>query len=117
MIRYRGRLVDLDFLTLDGLSMAPLVSGIVIGALVVIKGDGGDGNTPLVLCPGTVASGAVSARSLIHLRGGHIGSQVVLVFEAADPAKPIVVGVLRTSARCSLPEGLTMLRSMSTASK
>jgi hypothetical protein len=66
--------------------------GIVIGELVAMTDDG---RTPLVLYPGQAGSAAVAARSVVDLQGTHIGKQVVLVFEAADPARPVVMGVLR----------------------
>jgi uncharacterized protein DUF6484 len=69
-----------------------LTSGIVIGELIGMT-DGG--RTPLVVYPGQVGTAAIAARSVLDLHGTHIGRQVVLVFEGADPAKPIVMGVLR----------------------
>jgi hypothetical protein len=72
----------------------PSYSGVVIGDLIGLKDDG---RTPLVLFPGQRGSAAVAARSVIDLYGRHIGSQVALMFDTADGAKPIVVGVLRES--------------------
>ena len=66
--------------------------GIVIGELIAMAEDG---RTPLVLYPGQAGSAAIAARSVVDLQGTHIGKQVVLVFEAADPARPVVMGVLR----------------------
>ena len=54
-----------------------------------------DGRTPLVLFPGQLGAAAVSARSVVDLHGRHIGRQVALMFDGADIAKPIVVGILR----------------------
>jgi phage baseplate assembly protein gpV len=34
----------------------------------------------------------------VDLHGAHIGHQVVLMFDGGDPAKPIVMGVLRDAA-------------------
>jgi hypothetical protein len=67
-------------------------NSIVIGNLIGLKDDA---RTPLVLFPGQRGSAAVPARSVIDLYGRHIGSQVALMFDGADAAKPIVVGVLR----------------------
>jgi len=50
--------------------------------------------------PGTIA---VRARSVVDLHGAHIGRQVVLMFENADPARPIVIGVLRGAQGWPLP--------------
>ena len=69
-----------------------MFGGIVIGELIAMTDDG---RTPLVLYPGQAGSAAVAARSVVDLQGAHIGKQVVLVFEAADPARPVVMGVLR----------------------
>ena len=68
------------------------LAGVVIGTLVGITGDG---HTPLVLFPGQPGSAALSARTLVDLYGPHIGRQVVLMFDTGDPAKPIVMGMLR----------------------
>jgi hypothetical protein len=71
---------------------AQLPGAVVIGELIGI-GDGG--RTPLVLFPGQHGSAALAARTVIDLHGAHIGCNVVLMFEAADPGRPIVMGVLR----------------------
>jgi hypothetical protein len=65
--------------------------GVVIGELVAI---GGGGRMPLVVY-GSQPEAAVAARSAIDLHAGHVGSQVVLVFEDGDPARPIILGALR----------------------
>ena len=67
-------------------------SGIVVGELVGLTGTG---SSPLVVYPNQAGSAAVAARSVLDLHGAHIGARVVLMFEGADPAKPIVMGVLR----------------------
>lgn len=72
--------------------LAPALPGVVIGELVALTDDG---RTPLVVYsaqPGTVA---LRARSVVDLHGAHIGQAVVLMFEGSDPARPIVMGVLR----------------------
>ena len=66
--------------------------GVVIGELLALTDDG---TTPLVRFPGQVGESAVAARSSVDLHGPHIGQSVVLVFEQGDPARPIVLGVLR----------------------
>lgn len=45
--------------------------------------------------PGQPGSAALPARTVIDLHGAHIDREVVLLFEAGDPRKPIIVGVLR----------------------
>lgn len=71
----------------------PLPS-VVIGELIAITDDG---CTPLVLFPGQTGNAALRARSVIDLHGAHIGQSVVLSFEQGDAARPIVMGVLRSS--------------------
>jgi hypothetical protein len=53
------------------------------------------GRTPLVIFGGQVGRAAVSARSTQDLHGAHIGRQVLLLFEDADPQRPIIVGCLQ----------------------
>jgi hypothetical protein len=66
--------------------------GVHIGELVAITNEG---RTPLVLYAGQPGSAALAARTTVDLHGAHIGKRVVLVFEAGDAARPIVMGVLR----------------------
>jgi hypothetical protein len=68
------------------------MTGVLTGRLVAL---GGADRTPLVMFAGQPSSAAVAARSTIDLHGAHIGRQVVLVFDGADPAKPIILGVIR----------------------
>ena len=42
--------------------------------------------------PGTAA---LTARATVDLHASHVGSEVVLVLDAGDPARPIILGVLR----------------------
>ncbi|HRB29336.1 MAG TPA: DUF6484 domain-containing protein [Nitrosomonas sp.] len=67
-------------------------TGIIVGELIGITNEG---RTPLVCYPGQPDSAALHARSTIDLHGKHIGQQVVLMFEANDPTKPIIMGVLQ----------------------
>lgn len=70
------------------------IGGIVIGELLALADEG---RTPVVRF---VASGSVNAgfaRSSVELRGAHIGRSVVLMFEEGDPARPIVMGLVRTT--------------------
>ncbi|MGJ7568770.1 DUF6484 domain-containing protein [Variovorax sp. GB1R11] len=66
--------------------------GAAVGELVAIADEGG---TPLVVFAGQPGTAALRARSVVDLHGVHIGRAVVLMFEQADPARPIVMGVLR----------------------
>jgi len=70
----------------------PSFAGVVIGQLIGIKDDG---RTPLVLFPGQTGCAAVAARTVVDLHGSHIGKEVLLAFDGADPTRPIVTGLLR----------------------
>lgn len=63
------------------------IDGVVIGLLL-----GFDKGTPLVVFPGNPEETALSARSLTELSSDMIGSEVALLFENADPLKPLIVG-------------------------
>ena len=66
--------------------------GVQVAELVALADDG---QTPMVLAAGQTQAVALRARSIIDLHGAHIGRQVLLAFEGADPARPIVIGVLQ----------------------
>lgn len=67
-------------------------AGIIVGELI---GMTDEGRTPLVCYSGQPDAAVLHARSTVDLHGKHIGQQVVLMFEANDPAKPIIMGVLQ----------------------
>jgi hypothetical protein len=71
---------------------APIAPGVIIGELVAIAHDG---RTPLVVYPGQLGTAAVAALTVVDLHGAHIGRRVTLMFEGADPDKPIIMGVLK----------------------
>src|SRR5579862_26016 len=66
--------------------------GVLTGVLI---GFNDEGRTPLVLYPGQPGTAAVAAAATVDLHGAHIGRQVILMFESGDPARPIVMGLLR----------------------
>ena len=68
----------------------------VVGELLALADDG---MTPLVGFAGQPGTAALRARSTVDLHAAHIGASVVLLFEAGDPARPIVTGVLRRAPR------------------
>jgi Domain of unknown function (DUF6484) len=76
-------------------------TGVVIGELLALTDDG---RSALVrFAAGAdgadgAEGAAVRARSTVDLHGAHIGKPVVLMFENADPLRPIVMGVLRGEA-------------------
>jgi hypothetical protein len=72
--------------------VGPSDAGIVVGELLALTGDG---RTPLIIYPGQSGPSPIPARSVVDLHAPHIGKQVVLMFEAADPARPIIMGILR----------------------
>ena len=67
-------------------------TGIIVAELIGITNEG---CTPLVCYPNQPGSAALQARTTVDLHGKHIGQQVVLMFEANDLAKPIIMGVLQ----------------------
>jgi hypothetical protein len=77
------------------------VDGIVVGRLIGFKDEG---RTPLVTYPQQSGSAALSAGAIVDLHGVHIGRQVALQFEGGDPARPIIMGVLRPSEGWPLSE-------------
>ena len=77
------------------------LAGVAIGELIGITNEG---RTPLVLYSGQPGTAALFARTVVDLHGPHIGRQVVLMFEAGDAAKPIVMGVLREGEGWPLAE-------------
>lgn len=74
---------------------------VVTGELIALAADG---CTPLVLYPGQPGIAAVRARTVVDLRGPHIGQPVVLMFEDGDVARPIVMGVIRQAEGWPLGE-------------
>jgi Domain of unknown function (DUF6484) len=51
-----------------------------------------DGGTPLVVFPGNLQEMAVPARSVAMLDPAAVGTEVALLFEGGDPARPLIVG-------------------------
>jgi hypothetical protein len=74
----------------------------VVGELLALTDDG---MTPRVRFAGQPGTAALRARSTVDLHAAHIGASVVLLFEAGDPARPIVTGVLRGPTRDATARG------------
>jgi hypothetical protein len=74
-------------------------TGLVVGELVAMLENG---MTPLVTYAGQGGSAAVPARTVVDLNGSHVGKQVALAFENGDPARPIVMGVIRSGGNWPL---------------
>lgn len=70
------------------------IEGVVIG---IFLGFGEEG--PLVVFPGNPEETAQSARSLAELTPDMVGSEVALLFQEGDPARPLVVGRIVEPAR------------------
>jgi hypothetical protein len=70
------------------------IDGVVIGALV-----GFEGEVPLVVFAGNPRDAAIPAKSLAPLDFAAIGAEVALLFEAGDPARPLIVGRIVDPAR------------------
>jgi hypothetical protein len=73
--------------------------GAVVGELVGITGDG---RTPLITYKGQAGTAAIAARSTVDVQGAHVGRRVILLFEDADPERPIVMGILRDASISTL---------------
>lgn len=70
------------------------IDGVVIGLLI-----GFDAGRPLVVFVGNPSVTAIPARSLAELDSAAIGAEVALLFEAGDPARPLIVGRIVQPAR------------------
>src|SRR5262249_4235602 len=82
------------------------INGVVIGTLAALR----DMYEPLVVYEGQPGTAALPARTTIDLYGKHIGSEVVLMFEDADPSRPIVMGLVRRPAAWPLSEVPTQVQ-------
>ena len=69
-------------------------SGAVVGRLVGFSADG----QPLVEVSGGPSTTSLAARSTVDVRPSDVGRNVVLLFEAGDATKPLLVGVLKDAA-------------------
>lgn len=92
---------DIELWAANMADAAPAWSGTLpaVGDLIGLADEGG---TALVIDPCAAVPTVHRARSTVDLRGVHIGQPVLLLFEQGDPARPIVVGVVR--GRAGWPE-------------
>jgi len=74
--------------------------GIVVGVLVEVLEDG----TPLVDFVGNPQRGPVAARSTVPVEAGQAGREVALLFEGADPERPIAIGLMHQASAAPSPE-------------
>jgi Domain of unknown function (DUF6484) len=75
------------------------INAATVGHLLAIKDDG---MTALVNHPNHFESSALCARTIVELRATHVGRPVLLVFENADPSRPIIVGTVLGDQRFML---------------
>src|SRR5262249_54176704 len=73
-------------------SMPSYIDGVRMGQIVGFK----EGEVPLVIFSGQPGTAAIAARTTLDMHGEHIGRDVVLQFEAGDPDRPIILGIIRT---------------------
>lgn len=71
------------------------IDGVVIGIFLGLD----DAASPLVVFPGNPEETALPARSLTGLTSDMVGSEVALLFQDGDPAKPLIVGRIVEPAR------------------
>lgn len=76
------------------------LAGVVVGTLVGIGPEG----APLVEHP-YHRGAALTARSIVAVDPALVGCEVALMFERADPAKPVVMGVLQMPSGQIAPSG------------
>mgnify|MGYP003576064765 CR=1 FL=1 len=77
-----------DGTELERIGLTGRFEGVVIGAIVGFVEDG----TPLVDFPGNPHDDPLTARTTAVLAVADIGREVALLFEDADPSKPILIG-------------------------
>src|SRR5262245_22515295 len=70
-------------------------TGVVFGEIVGITHAG---DTPLVVYPEQPGSAALPARTIVELHDQHVGRQALLAFDGGDPARPVIIGLLREGA-------------------
>lgn len=76
------------------------IDGVLVGRLV---GFTNDGDTPLVTYAGQPGSAPLPARATVDVHASHIDRDVVLMFEAGDPHRPIVAGCLKLAGVAVMP--------------
>lgn len=76
--------------------------GVAVGVLLGLTSDG----SPLVAFAG--GDDKTMARTTVHLGSADIGSQVALMFENGDPAKPLVIGRILVPGSRNKPTSRTV---------
>ncbi|AKK00544.1 DUF6484 domain-containing protein [Pseudomonas sp. WP18] len=75
------------------------LDGVVIGVLLDVP----SADAPVVGFPGCPNDTGLAARSTTPLCREDIGVQLALMFEAGDPARPLVIGRIQRSPPTSVP--------------
>jgi hypothetical protein len=73
-----------------GSAGADRIPGVLLGKLAALSGTG----TPMVAYDGGSREGPMPARSTVRLAAADVGRVAVLLFEAGDPTRPILVGLI-----------------------
>ena len=69
----------------------PMWSGVVVGRLAKVDSTG----APHVDFPGNPHGNTVAARSMVVVENADAGREVALMFEQADPSRPLLMGVIQ----------------------
>lgn len=69
------------------------IHGAVVGRLIGIRESG----QPIVDFPGNTQPVAIDARTTVPVLEGHVGSEIVLLFDEGDPTRPILTGILEAA--------------------
>lgn len=64
------------------------IDGVVIGILLNVS----ESHSPVVAYQGCPSATGLAARTTTALSPEHVGTQVALMFEAGDPASPLIIG-------------------------
>jgi hypothetical protein len=90
---------DVSTSTIHKTSEVDRLDGVVIGILVGLN----DAGEPLIDYPANPAGVHIPARSAVPLGTGEMGRAVALLFEAGDPHKPIVMGLIQHAEKRPVP--------------
>jgi hypothetical protein len=81
------------------------LDGVVIGVLLDVPQAG----APVVAFPGCPGETGIAARTTTALSRADIGAQVALMFEAADPSRPLVIGRIQRGLETAEPVSVAHL--------